>query len=245
MPRDKWTSAGGVVLDKLEEPYHVYVVKPSNNYGPWCFPKGRVDPGEDLHSTALREVQEEAGVPAKIIPGANLGTGVGSYSITHYFLMVQDGPLGSHDHETEEVRLATFDEARELFSSDGNSRDVGILGRAISYLDANKSEKKEEVPMSEAPSPKKPMINELHVNLLGKIFFTACAAWLVGKATNIKLRGTQEEIRAVSEAMMSSRRFQEELENPGATMDSVMNKLGLKHASAREFERILNVPWPL
>ena len=88
-------------------------------------------------------------------------------------------------------------------------------------------------------------LNELQLNLLGKIFFTACGAWLVGKATNMKIRGTEEEVRAVSNAMMASRRFQDELRRPGATVESVMDRLGLKHASAREFERILGVPWPL
>ena len=88
-------------------------------------------------------------------------------------------------------------------------------------------------------------LNELKLNLLGKIFFTACAAWLVGKATNVKVRGTEQEIRALSNAMMASKRFQDELRQPGATVESVMAKLGLKHANAREFERVLNVPWPL
>lgn len=88
-------------------------------------------------------------------------------------------------------------------------------------------------------------INELRLNLLGKVFFAAVGAWLVGRATNIKIRGTQEEVQAVTSAMMASRRFQEELERPGATVESVMQQLGLKHASAREFERILGVSWPL
>ena len=88
-------------------------------------------------------------------------------------------------------------------------------------------------------------INELKLNLLGKIFFAAVGAWLVGKAVNMKIRGTPEEVQAVTNAMMSSRRFQEELESRGATVESVMAKLNLKHASAQEFERILGVPWPL
>lgn len=88
-------------------------------------------------------------------------------------------------------------------------------------------------------------INELKLNLLGKVFFAAVGAWLVGRATNVRIRGTQEEIDAVSQAMMASRRFQEELQRPGATVESVMQHLGLKHASAREFERILGVAWPL
>lgn len=73
----------------------------------------------------------------------------------------------------------------------------------------------------------------------------AIGAWLVGRATNLKIRGTEEEISAVSQAMMASKRFQEELQRPGATVESVMQYLGLKHASAREFERILGISWPL
>ena len=88
-------------------------------------------------------------------------------------------------------------------------------------------------------------INELKLNLLGKIFFASVAAWVVGKACNLKIRGTPEEVRAVSDAMMASRRFQDELNRPGATVESVMQKLGLKHASAREFQRVLGVAWPL
>jgi hypothetical protein len=88
-------------------------------------------------------------------------------------------------------------------------------------------------------------INELKMNLLGKIFFGTLAAWLVGKAVNTKLRGSREEIDAVSNALMSSRRFQDELDRPGASVDSVVQKLGIKHMSATEFERVLGVPWPL
>ncbi len=88
-------------------------------------------------------------------------------------------------------------------------------------------------------------INELKLNLLGKIFFTAAAAWLIGRALNMKIRGTPAEVQAVANAMMASRRFQDELKRPGASVESVMQKLQLKHASAREFERILGVPWPL
>ena len=88
-------------------------------------------------------------------------------------------------------------------------------------------------------------INELKLNLLGKIFFASAAAWVVGKAVNLKIRGTPAEVQAVADAMLASRRFQEELNRPSATVESVMQKLGLKHASAREFERVLGVKWPL
>ena len=91
----------------------------------------------------------------------------------------------------------------------------------------------------------KESINELKVNLLGKIFFGTLAAWLVGKFVNTKLRGSRNEVEAIGNALASSRRFQDELNRSGATVDSVVQKLGIKHMSASEFERVLGIPWPL
>lgn len=88
-------------------------------------------------------------------------------------------------------------------------------------------------------------INELKFNVMGKLFLASLGAWFVGHATRTKLRGSPEEIRAVANALMSSRKFQDELNRPGATIDSVMAKLNIKNMSAREFERIFSVPWPL
>ena len=88
-------------------------------------------------------------------------------------------------------------------------------------------------------------LNELHLNILGKLFFASVAAWLVGKATNLKIRGSESEVQAVANAMMASKKFQDELRKPGASMQSVIDKLNIKNASARDFERILGVRWPL
>ena len=94
-------------------------------------------------------------------------------------------------------------------------------------------------------SKKEEMLKEFKLNLMGKLFFASAGAWLIGKLTNIKIRGSAEEVRAVANAMLASKRFQEELNKPGASVESVVAKLNLKHASAKEFERILGVPWPL
>lgn len=88
-------------------------------------------------------------------------------------------------------------------------------------------------------------LNELKLNLFGKIFFATCAAWLLGKAVNTKFRGTKEQADAVASALLSSRKFQEELRKPGASVESVIQKLGVKHMSAAQFERTFGVPWPL
>jgi hypothetical protein len=88
-------------------------------------------------------------------------------------------------------------------------------------------------------------LNELQLNLLGKIFFGTVAASLVGKIVNTKLRGSKEQIDAVAAALMASKKFQDELNRPGASVESVVQKLGVKHMSASQFERTLGVPWPL
>ena len=88
-------------------------------------------------------------------------------------------------------------------------------------------------------------LNELHTNLLGKIFYAAVGAWLIGKATGLKMRGTPDEVNAIANAMTSSRRFQDELSRPGATVESVFEKLALKNASRAEFERRLGISWPI
>jgi hypothetical protein len=85
----------------------------------------------------------------------------------------------------------------------------------------------------------------MQLNLTGKLFFGACAAWLAGKAVNTMIRGTEEEVDAVYNVMIASKKFQEELQKPDATVSSVMEKLGLKNATARQFEKILGVEWPL
>jgi hypothetical protein len=89
------------------------------------------------------------------------------------------------------------------------------------------------------------MLVELKLNLLGKVMFAAVGSWLVGRPTNMKIRGTVEEVTAFRSALLASRNFQAELERSGATVESVMQCLGLKHGAAREFERIMGVPWPM
>lgn len=57
----KAISAGGVVFYKDQ----VLILQRKN--GNWVLPKGHIEEGENIEETAIREVEEEAGIKAKII----------------------------------------------------------------------------------------------------------------------------------------------------------------------------------
>jgi hypothetical protein len=84
-----------------------------------------------------------------------------------------------------------------------------------------------------------------YLNLTGKIMLASLGAWMLGKIVNTKLRGNQSEVTAIANALLASRRFQDELRRPGASVQSVIEKLQVKNMSAVEFERVLGVRWPL
>lgn len=92
---------------------------------------------------------------------------------------------------------------------------------------------------------RKPLNELFKMSTVGKLFLTGMAAWIVGRASKMKIRGSRQEVGAIERALRSSRRFQDEIKKPGASVQNVMDKLRLKNASASEFQRILGVPWPL
>ena len=58
------TSAGAVVFFRGEQTEYLLLY---HNF--WGFPKGHIEPGEDERTAALREIEEEAGVPVTLLDG--------------------------------------------------------------------------------------------------------------------------------------------------------------------------------
>jgi 8-oxo-dGTP pyrophosphatase MutT (NUDIX family) len=131
-------SAGGVVFRRNDDGLEVLICKDAG-YHRWVLPKGLVAKGENYEQTALREVQEETGIHARLI--ASLGDpeqyvymarGVRVFKRVYYFLMeYESGSIDIHDHEMEDVRWVSIDEALELLAYDGAKRMVRAASEKI------------------------------------------------------------------------------------------------------------------
>lgn len=126
-------SAGGVAFRwQASEPQIAIVcVKPKQR---WQLPKGIVDPGESPEVTAVREVREEAGVETERLAlietieywyrSLRNGKPVRYHKFVHFYLLrYLNGDVSNHDHEVEEARWVSFEEALDLLEFKGE-RDV-------------------------------------------------------------------------------------------------------------------------
>lgn len=83
----------------------------------------------------------------------------------------------------------------------------------------------------------------------GKLFFASLASYMAGDALTkimpIKLKGTPDQVKAVVDAVAASKAFQTASKEPGATVDSIINKLNLKNMNAQRFRALTGKNWPL
>jgi hypothetical protein len=107
------------------------------------------------------------------------------------------------------------------------------------------------------PTTTKKPLKELKMSWAGKLFFASLAGYLGSSAymgvqaskqaprLPIKIRGSKQQIKAVMQAITSSKAFQAEINRPGATIESVIAKLKLKDLNKRQFEKLTGRKWPL
>lgn len=81
---------------------------------------------------------------------------------------------------------------------------------------------------------------------LGKLFFASLVSWIMnGTKFNWNVKGEPEKIEIMAKAVIASKQFQDELKRPGATVESVIEKLNQKNAAALEFETQTGMKWLL
>lgn len=116
---------------------NVLMRSPSGYWGGyvWTFAKGGDDPADrSPEETALREVLEETGQECVVIAPIP-GEFESDTCVTKYFLMKPTTRIVQHDHETQEVRWVTTDEAFDMIqltkTEKGRTRDRNALQCAI------------------------------------------------------------------------------------------------------------------
>ncbi len=152
------TSAGGIVYKKFKIQNSKFktewLVCKHSYLHKWVFPKGLVgDKTSDEHmeQAALREVDEEGGVKARIVYPKPLvatytyqwqGSPHGKksvekflvYKTVHYFLMEYiSGDPKNHDWEMEEAKFADQDEVMKLLSHESEKR---VFKKAIQIFES-------------------------------------------------------------------------------------------------------------
>ena len=129
------TSAGGIVVRGLDStPQLVLGRRYRERDGEtWTLPKGTPNKGETTEETALREVREETGLTVRIVSQLDsinytfIQKGTRIAKTVHYFLMAPTGGcFEDHDHDFEEVRWVSFDEAAAMLTFDTERELVAL-----------------------------------------------------------------------------------------------------------------------
>ncbi len=112
LPVRRETSAGGLVVDRLDSPTAGLLIGRLDRAGAlsWTLPKGHLEEAEHAEDAAVREVREETGVRARVM--APLG-GIDYWFVAggvrvrkhvqHFLLTYIGGELSTDDVEVHEV----------------------------------------------------------------------------------------------------------------------------------------------
>ena len=117
-------SAGGVAFRWQDSNLEVAIVSVKPKFR-WQLPKGIVDPGESPPITAVREVKEEAGIETDLIKlietieywyrSVKNGKPVRFHKFVHFYLLeYKSGDVSNHDHEVEESRWVSVEDALQM-----------------------------------------------------------------------------------------------------------------------------------
>ena len=132
------TSAGAILFRDTRGQREYLLLK--SRPGDWEFPKGGVEPGEELQQTAIREVEEEAGIEDfRLIDGFRdeydyvfQANGNTIYKTVHLFIAKSFEASAELSHEHRDLQWRDYEQAINTITQDG-PRD--ILRDAHDFLD--------------------------------------------------------------------------------------------------------------
>ncbi len=143
-------SAGGVVLPPHgvapdgPDPHCVVIVptrRAADGRSVLALPKGHPDPGESALDGALREVREEAGLVAELVEELGevryfyMRGGRRIAKVVRFFLLrATSGDIADHDHEVQDARWVTLQDAAGTLTYAG---ERAMVRKALLRLQPN------------------------------------------------------------------------------------------------------------
>ena len=100
----------------------------------WSLPKGKLEPGEDFTTAALREVEEETGLAASLrgFAGCTVSEGRRGTKVVLYWHMRVEGPARFvPNEEADQLEWLTPKEALARLDDDAERRLLAKVGRTV------------------------------------------------------------------------------------------------------------------
>lgn len=137
----KEVSGGGVVYRRNgDDALEIQMIE--DRFGQMTLPKGRMEPGETVEQTALREIREETGITGRIVePIAQIRYQYETRDretvdkLVHYYLVEADG--GEQKPQVEEIAGVSWyapQEAWRLQLMHGYDNNGDVLAKALALL---------------------------------------------------------------------------------------------------------------
>ena len=132
-----------MLVRRLRGRWMLAAIRPRGRKPPvWALPKGLIDSGERPEETALREVEEETGVNARLVTKLGDVRYVYTWSgerifkvVSFYLLRYSRGRLGNipaeHQIEVEEARWLPLEEAPKLLAYGGERE---MAEKALAFI---------------------------------------------------------------------------------------------------------------
>lgn len=104
----------GVVI-KQDNKYLLVQEKQPKAYGLWNFPAGRVDVGDTIEQTAVKEAKEESGYDVELIRKLGIFQDNATDAVKHAFLSkIIGGELNFPKNEILDAKWFTFEEIKKM-----------------------------------------------------------------------------------------------------------------------------------
>ena len=136
----KEISAGGVVYRRENGALHIQLIH--DRYGKISLPKGKMEPGETIEQTALREILEETGIVGRIIERIEIikyqyehkNKGTIDKEVHYYLVEAVGGELQAQVEEIRGVLWYSPEQALLQQRTKGYDNNEAVLSKAIELL---------------------------------------------------------------------------------------------------------------